>query len=190
MRKKSALILIQWSLGQVKHCVHVTFIQVNGQLQCALMVNLSTCVVNGFYSCENVGSHQFLTQLCYTTVVSWSLIQWHCLLSCLVAWSRGSEVEKPNSRLEVRCLVSYRERFDVFFLAKPNHRRNIPISTILLCQPFWSFWSGRKSEETLLACVCRRRCSYVIRPKTAFILFFKSEEISLHTEVRGPQNPS
>ena len=110
MRKKSAVILIQWSLGQIKRCVHVTFFHRPMRMDGKPLD--PRC--NGFYSCENVRSHQFLIQLCYTTIVSWSLIQWHCLLLCLVVLSHGSEVEKPNWGSEVRCFVSYRERFDVF----------------------------------------------------------------------------
>lgn len=108
MRKKSALILIQWSLGQVKHCVHVTFIQrpiamrIDGKpldLRCKWFLFLWECRKSP------ISDSALLYHRCQLILDSMAL---------LVAWSRGSEVEKPNSRLEVRCLVSYRERFDVF----------------------------------------------------------------------------
>lgn len=188
MRKKSALILIQWSLGQVKHCVHVTFIQrpiamrIDGKpldLRCKWFLFLWECRKSP------ISDSALLYHRCQLILDSMALLV--VLSRGLISWLRGRET-KLEIGSSLPCLLQ--GALWCFFLAKPNHRRNIPISTILLCQPFWSFWSGRESEETLLAYVCRRRCSYVIRPKTAFILFFKSEEISLHTEVRGPQNPS
>ena len=149
MRKKSAVILIQWSLGQVKRCVHVTFFHRPMRMDGKPLD--PRC--NGFYSCENVRSHQFLIQLCYTTIVSWSLIQWHCLLSCLVVLSRGSEVEKPNWGSEVRCRLRLLQGALWCFFprlaespARHTHIYNSTQSTI------WSFWSGRESEETPLAC--------------------------------------
>lgn len=159
--------------------------------QCAWMVNLSTRVV--MVSIPVRMSE--VTDFGFSFVIPpLSADPWFNGIACLVSWLRGRETKLEIGSSLLRLLQGALWCIFPRLAESPARHTHIYNSTH---SAIWSFWSGRESEETPLACFCRRRflfvcfcywATYVQRLLSS--ISFKSEEISLHTEVRGPQNPT
>lgn len=136
MRKKSALILIQWSLGQVKHCVHVTFIQrpiamrIDGKpldLRCKWFLFLWECRKSP------ISDSALLYHRCQLILDSMALIV--VLSRGLISWLRGRET-KLEFGSSLLCLLQ--GALWCFFPrqaespAKHTHIYNSTLSTILI----------------------------------------------------------